>query len=510
MRISRTTISGLALILCLAPGKFALSEPKEVSSIETIITDHYFNNNGDQRTLRERIDAAIELGLIANPTALSAAVPFAGEIRLEVFAEDGHGKDTLFVNQTGRVHMIFSSNAPVVLGVAHFMIKSSPSSGTQYQTLRVDDATFNPVVSFMDFKIFNPEQQNGTSPDTMLMVVLDRGFSESVVGQDLDIGYFEITPTIQGVLSLDTTVNVRSLDPSLFLLVSAGFPMITVRDSLDFSFSDIAVVCAGASSHDFSDLDCDGFLNLSDNCPEAYNPGQEEYDSIPGDGNACVMPGYLKPLTIVAREVLGGNLDSLGTDPKVNLRVRDPDGFAIGYDSINVFTNDIGASASYFQLNGNDSIVLTDAKSGAYIIEAFAQLTPGPPGAPGSDGVILATEYSITIRAGGIIEQRFGPFDDPITSSPQPSSSVLIAAARDIIDTLDFSATPFLIGSSNGDSEVNIADITYLIARIFAGGPAPVPYAEAGDMNCDQKLNISDITFLIKRIFAGGAAPGCS
>ncbi|MCH7877762.1 MAG: hypothetical protein IH914_00410 [candidate division Zixibacteria bacterium] len=507
MSISKLTAGALTLLLCFAPDKFALSEPKGGASLETIITGHFFNNNGGQQTLRERIDAAIKLGLIENSATTwpSSGVPFSGEIRLEVFAEDGHGKDTLFVNQTGRVHMIFSSNFPVVLGVAHFQIKSSPGPGTQYLTLRVDDVTFNPVVSFMDFKVFNPEQQNGTSPDTMLMVVLDKTFANGVVGQDLDIGYFEITPTLQGTLSLDTTVNVRSLDPSLFVLGSAGFPIVTVRDSLDFSFSDIAVVCAGASSHDFSDVDCDGILNVFDNCPSSFNPNQEEFDTTAGAGNACFMPQYLTPMIVVAREALGGNPDSIGTDPQVNLRVRDPDGFAIGYDSINIFTNDIGDSASYFQLNGSDSIVINNPKSGVYIIEAFAQLLPDP----ASETRTQAAFYTIGVRADGTIETVFGAFVNPITSPPIPPSVSIFAMERNIIDTLDFPAIPFLIGSADGNNKINIADITYLIARIFADGPAPVPYEAAGDANCNQKVNIADITFLIARIFAGGAAPGC-
>ncbi|MCH7879843.1 MAG: hypothetical protein IH914_11085 [candidate division Zixibacteria bacterium] len=30
-------------------------------------------------------------------------------------------------------------------------------------------------------------------------------------------------------------------------------------------------------------------------------------------------------------------------------------------------------------------------------------------------------------------------------------------------------------GDANGDGAVNIADVTFLIARIFAGGPPPPP-----------------------------------
>jgi len=63
-------------------------------------------------------------------------------------------------------------------------------------------------------------------------------------------------------------------------------------------------------------------------------------------------------------------------------------------------------------------------------------------------------------------------------------------------------------GDANNDTKVNIADVTFLIARIFAGGPAP-PCCGEGSANGDNKVNIADATFLIARIFAGGPAPSC-
>ncbi len=63
-------------------------------------------------------------------------------------------------------------------------------------------------------------------------------------------------------------------------------------------------------------------------------------------------------------------------------------------------------------------------------------------------------------------------------------------------------------GDANNSDNVNIADVTFLIARIFAGGQAP-PCADEGDANGDNSVNIADVTFLIARIFAGGLAPVC-
>ncbi|MCH7877813.1 MAG: hypothetical protein IH914_00670 [candidate division Zixibacteria bacterium] len=97
-----------------------------------------------------------------------------------------------------------------------------------------------------------------------------------------------------------------------------------------------------------------------------------------------------------------------------------------------------------------------------------------------------------------------------------------ITQLRGVLDTtkvLHFNGTltvllppDCLCGDANGDTKVNIADITYLIARIFNFGPAPVCGVQvtnfSGDANGDCKVNIADITFLIARIFNFGTAPG--
>jgi predicted secreted hydrolase len=63
-------------------------------------------------------------------------------------------------------------------------------------------------------------------------------------------------------------------------------------------------------------------------------------------------------------------------------------------------------------------------------------------------------------------------------------------------------------GDANGDGTIDISDAVYLIAYIFSGGPAPIPYKIcSGDANCDCTVDISDVVYLISYIFSGGAAP---
>ncbi|MFQ5607900.1 MAG: SBBP repeat-containing protein, partial [Candidatus Zixiibacteriota bacterium] len=67
---------------------------------------------------------------------------------------------------------------------------------------------------------------------------------------------------------------------------------------------------------------------------------------------------------------------------------------------------------------------------------------------------------------------------------------------------IEVPATPdFVCGDADNSCEMNISDVTFLIARLFAGGAAPV-YADAADPTGDGRINVADVTRLISRIFA--------
>ena len=65
-------------------------------------------------------------------------------------------------------------------------------------------------------------------------------------------------------------------------------------------------------------------------------------------------------------------------------------------------------------------------------------------------------------------------------------------------------------GDLNGDGGINIADLTFLVAYLFSGGPAPDPECIA-DLNGDDSVNIADLTYLVAYLFGGGPEPdpGC-
>jgi hypothetical protein len=64
-------------------------------------------------------------------------------------------------------------------------------------------------------------------------------------------------------------------------------------------------------------------------------------------------------------------------------------------------------------------------------------------------------------------------------------------------------------GDCNFDgTDANILDLTFLVDRIFRGGPPAVCPSEA-DLNSDGTTsNILDLTYLVDRIFRGGPPPG--
>jgi len=74
------------------------------------------------------------------------------------------------------------------------------------------------------------------------------------------------------------------------------------------------------------------------------------------------------------------------------------------------------------------------------------------------------------------------------------------------IDVTEAPEPDYICGDANGSMAVDIDDAVYLIAYIFASGPAPDPI-ELGDADCSGGIDIDDVVFLISYIFAGGNQP---
>ncbi len=99
-------------------------------------------------------------------------------------------------------------------------------------------------------------------------------------------------------------------------------------------------------------------------------------------------------------------------------------------------------------------------------------------------------------------------FSVPDTRSPCPSLNSAPCASSTFISVLPISPCCDAPGDADHSGSTNVADVTFMIARIFSGGPAPTCVNES-DANGDGVFNITDVTFLIARIFFGGPTPVC-
>ena len=62
-------------------------------------------------------------------------------------------------------------------------------------------------------------------------------------------------------------------------------------------------------------------------------------------------------------------------------------------------------------------------------------------------------------------------------------------------------------GDVDESDVINSADIVYLVAYVFKGGPEPQPEEYVGDVNCDGVVVSGDIIYMVNYVFKGGDAP---
>ncbi len=102
------------------------------------------------------------------------------------------------------------------------------------------------------------------------------------------------------------------------------------------------------------------------------------------------------------------------------------------------------------------------------------------------------------------------------TSSPPADSIEVVEDTTQVIDyenvIIDDGSLTVLEGfcgdvNGSGESDPNVADLTYLIDYLFRGGPPPSP-VWVGDVNCSgSEPNVSDLTYMVDFLFRGGTGP---
>jgi len=69
-------------------------------------------------------------------------------------------------------------------------------------------------------------------------------------------------------------------------------------------------------------------------------------------------------------------------------------------------------------------------------------------------------------------------------------------------------AITYICGDCNNDGNIDILDISFMIAYLYLSGPPPT-FEDAADVNNDGIINMVDVTVLVEFLYNSGADPYC-
>lgn len=237
------------------------------------------------------------------------------------------------------------------------------------------------------------------------------------------------------------------------------------------------------------DSDEDGIADICDNCPDEYNPEQEDND-MDNIGNACDnCPDVINP------DQLDGDSDDAGDLCDNCLDLYNPGQEDYDSDYVGNLCDNCPTTPNGDQADGDDDEI------GDLCDNCPADHNPAQ---GDSDGDLV----------GDICDNC--PDDQNYSQDDTDSDSVGNACDNcpDVYnpDQADEDSDGIgdvcdnICGDANASGDVDIDDAVYLIAYIFSGGPAPSPL-ESGDADCSGDIDIDDVVKLIAYIFTGGYAP---
>jgi len=94
------------------------------------------------------------------------------------------------------------------------------------------------------------------------------------------------------------------------------------------------------------------------------------------------------------------------------------------------------------------------------------------------------------------------------TANDADPQSIVEAAVDNFSATYVECEVPYICGDANGDADINLLDILYLIDYLY-GSPAgdPPDPMESGDANADGDCNLLDVLYLIDHLYGSPAGP---
>ena len=181
-----------------------------------------------------------------------------------------------------------------------------------------------------------------------------------------------------------------------------------------------------------------------------------------------------------------GNGVSANNDPDLPAAPTGPANAGIGeVVSFDAVTTDYDSDDLYYQFdwgNGHMSDWIGPIASGATASESNAWSNGG--------------DYEVKVRVKDIWDA---------TTDWSPVSSVSVGCCIDVRGNIDAIPTPDVQGVGG----IDIADLVFLVAYSFQGGPAPA-CIEEGDLDGSGgtiPIDIADVVYLVAFMFSGGPAP---